>query len=331
MKLFRKKNWVGWLAGFLAICFVAVFAIKFAPPAYAASMEFLNTFYAAIGRTFIAVTPPTDGLIVEGRVGIGEPYPTAKFVIGNDTRSDGTVSNYASGTTVAGVGTHFTETCQVGDYISVDGAAPVKISTITSDTLMTVTAVTALHSAKTYTVYARGDGTMANILSGTTIAGTGTRFTETLRAGDTIYLSGVTPVVLTTVTSDVLMTVPAIANLNSGVTYLYANRSVLRAQGNGVVEAGSLKIWSYSNAAMPDDDIVKLPDATDGMGLAKCGVHSAYFTTTAAGAVVILSGTTNVNSTDVDANLCIFDSGTDVTIRNRLGSAQVVKVVYWYK
>jgi hypothetical protein len=115
------------------------------------------------------------------------------------------------------------------------------------------------------------------------------------------------------------------------VTYLYANRSVLRAQGNGVVEAGSLKIWSYSNAAMPDDDIVKLPDATDGMGLAKCGVHSAYFTTTAAGAVVILSGTTNVNSTDVDANLCIFDSGTDVTIRNRLGSAQVVKVVYWYK
>jgi hypothetical protein len=315
----------------LAICFIAVFAVRFAPPAYAASMEFLNTFYAAIGRTFIAVTPPTDGLIVEGRVGLGEPYPTA-MLHASQQSFPGTVSNIASGTTVAGTSTKFTKDLKLGDWILVSGATPTQVTVITSDTLITVSpAITALHSAVAYTIYTPAEGTVTYIASGTTLAGSGTRFTEFLRAGDVIYVAGVTSVTLTSVDTDILLTVPAMSGAKSGVTIVYPNRTILRAQGNGVMQFDELKMLTFRNDSLADDGTIILPDAVDGYGFVKSGVSCTWFTTTAAGAVVVTGGTGGVAAADSDSNLCVFDSGTTVTIRNRAGSAQVVKGTYWYR
>jgi len=334
MKVFSKKMRFGLLGVFMALCFIVPLGVKFAPPAYAASMEFLNTFYAAIGRTFIAVTPPTDGLIVEGRVGIGEPYPLAKFTVSQNIAGEGTVANIASGTTVAGTGTYFTESCKIGDYISVAGTAPVAISAITSDTLITVGAITAAHSGAAYSVWIQGDGTVTNSAAGTAITGTTTHFTDVLRAGDTIWLSGstvITSVVVTTVTSDTALTVPAITAANTGIAYIHTNRPVLKAKGNGEMQLDELKMKTFRYDALADDATFNLPDATDGYGFIKCGAQGVYFLTTAAGAVVLVGNTSGVTNVDADNNLCIYDGGTYAIVKNRTGAAALVKGTYWYK
>lgn len=43
------------------------------------------------------------------------------------------------------------------------------------------------------------------------------------------------------------------------------------------------------------------------------------------GTVTLLESTTNVLNTDTDGYLCIFDTGTTVTIRNRLGSSYKIR------
>ena len=77
-----------------------------------------------------------------------------------------------------------------------------------------------------------------------------------------------------------------------------------------------------------DDGAIVLPTAMSGFGTITIGDSQEftmfYFTT--AGAVTLVSNTANVVSTDTDANLCIFDSGTTVTIRNRLGSTLKVRI-----
>lgn len=60
----------------------------------------------------------------------------------------GTVTNTAGGTTVTGVGTKFTQEYSVGQYITI-GADTNKITAITSNTVMTTTAITNAHATAT--------------------------------------------------------------------------------------------------------------------------------------------------------------------------------------
>ena len=63
----------------------------------------------------------------------------------------GTVSNSAGGTTVTGVGTYFLNTLNVGDTITINGQT-VTITAITSNTVMTTTAITSSNSGVPYTI-----------------------------------------------------------------------------------------------------------------------------------------------------------------------------------
>jgi hypothetical protein len=81
-----------------------------------------------------------------------------------------------------------------------------------------------------------------------------------------------------------------------------------------------------------DDGSFDLPDASAGFGfiMAGDGEEYAQFTWTSAAVVTLIDNSANVVNTDTDTNLCIFDNGTAVRVRNRLGAAKDIVFDYHY-
>lgn len=84
---------------------------------------------------------------------------------------------------------------------------------------------------------------------------------------------------------------------------------------------------------LADDGVTFLPTTLSG-GYAEVmlgdGEEFAIFTFTSAAAVSLRVNSTNVAASDSDGNLCIFDGGTAVTIKNRLGSSKQLFIHYRY-
>jgi hypothetical protein len=103
-----------------------------------------------------------------------------------------------------------------------------------------------------------------------------------------------------------------------------ANSTPIQLQRNGLYEydwAGTVEDEAYVA-------INPLISTSGGWGFAMVGDMEEYswFTFTAAGVVTLLHNTANVVNSDTDDKFCIFDIGTYVQIRNRLGSSKTVKV-----
>lgn len=83
---------------------------------------------------------------------------------------------------------------------------------------------------------------------------------------------------------------------------------------------------------LADDAGFDLPDATAGFGTLIVGDGEEYtqWHWTSAGVVTLVNATANVVNTDTDTNFCIFDNGTQVRVRNRLGVAKKVVFDYHY-
>jgi hypothetical protein len=107
------------------------------------------------------------------------------------------------------------------------------------------------------------------------------------------------------------------------------------------------ELWEYVNRGIPlvfketlaDDASIDLPASVQGWGVVFAGDFAewAFFKNTAAAvvtAIVDTNGDTlnsaNMAATDTDAKLCIFDNGTNVRVRNRLGSTQEIFIMYYY-
>jgi hypothetical protein len=86
-----------------------------------------------------------------GNVGIGVTTPTSTFQVAQQTTGLGTVSTTASGTTVTGTGTQFTNTFKVGDAITANGETHI-ISVVSSDFLLTTDAWTSANTTVAYTL-----------------------------------------------------------------------------------------------------------------------------------------------------------------------------------
>lgn len=95
-------------------------------------------------------------------------------------------------------------------------------------------------------------------------------------------------------------------------------------------------VWKEN---LVDDGNIDLPTSVQGFGFVFAGDFEewGFFTNTGAAAVTFLTDTgthtlnsTNCVNTDTDAKLCVFDNGTNVRIRNRLGSTQEIFVFYYY-
>lgn len=95
---------------------------------------------------------------------------------------------------------------------------------------------------------------------------------------------------------------------------------------------GAIKTYVYQNDAIADDASINLPDATDGFLIATCGTEGGNAIISADGTVTLTAGiTTNMVAADTDAKFAVFDGGTYATVRNRLGAACVMRVVYYYQ
>ena len=84
--------------------------------------------------------------------------------------------------------------------------------------------------------------------------------------------------------------------------------------------------------SVADNASFNLPDASTGFGTFLIGNAQEYAVVswTSAGAVTIQDSSANVVTTDTDANLCFIDGGTQVSIKNRLGSELEVMFDYHY-
>jgi hypothetical protein len=104
---------------------------------------------------------------------------------------------------------------------------------------------------------------------------------------------------------------------------------------NAVIEQDSLKTFATSSI-IADDGTITPPTAISGWGWVRAYSsgnlsEAAYqFEFNSDGAVTLVNNTTNVASADTDGKLCIFDNGTGIIIKNRLGSSQTLKVELKY-
>lgn len=91
-------------------------------------------------------------------------------------------------------------------------------------------------------------------------------------------------------------------------------------------------IGASSSETIADDSYLDIPNNSYGFGMVMIGDNEEYarFRFSSNGTVTILEQTTNVDSNDTDGNLCIYDNGTNVRIKNRLGSSKILKYYLTY-
>lgn len=115
-------------------------------------------FYTDTGLTASTISSPTAYIPTErmrltpaGYLGIGTPSPTRNFVVSQGTTGPGAITVSASGTTVTGSGTNFTNTFKAGDTITANSETHT-VSAIASDTSMTTDAWSNAAASATYSL-----------------------------------------------------------------------------------------------------------------------------------------------------------------------------------
>jgi hypothetical protein len=93
---------------------------------------------------------------------------------------------------------------------------------------------------------------------------------------------------------------------------------------------GTTKLFSHQADALADDGTVTLPDATSGMVLVSCNAEAGMWLVQTNGTVTKISGSANTADTDSDTDLCVYDGGTGAIVKNRLGAAGEIRIIYYY-
>jgi len=105
---------------------------------------------------------------------------------------------------------------------------------------------------------------------------------------------------------------------------------------NTQVVGTELSVYTYYNN-VTDDGSFNLPTSTDGLGVIKSGTTdllsiSAIFSVDKNGNTLLGTTSDSLSNHDEDGNLCIFDAGEGyATIKNRIGTTQNVKVIYYFQ
>lgn len=100
---------------------------------------------------------------------------------------------------------------------------------------------------------------------------------------------------------------------------------------SGFLNVSGLKIYNTTET-LADDAEKTIATSTAGFGFAQIGDNQEYalFTWTTAGVVTLISNSANVVNTDTDAKFCIYDAGSGIAIKNRLGSSLTLRFVLNY-
>lgn len=99
-----------------------------------------------------------------------------------------------------------------------------------------------------------------------------------------------------------------------------------------LIEHGNDGKHTFSSTSLVDDAEITLDTAKTGRGWAMAGDNEEYieFRFTAAGVVTVITNTANAINTDTDGNLCVYDAGTGIAIKNRLGATKTIRYVVQY-
>ena len=91
-------------------------------------------------------------------------------------------------------------------------------------------------------------------------------------------------------------------------------------------------IKAASSEAVADDAEITIATGVAGWGFAQIGDNEEYahFTFTTAGVVTLLIWSSNTVNTDTDTKFCIYDAGSGIAIKNRLGSSKTVRYAVHY-
>jgi hypothetical protein len=104
--------------------------------------------------------------------------------------------------------------------------------------------------------------------------------------------------------------------------------------GSPVSKKVSLKTISglAVSESVADESEISLDTGKAGRGWAMAGDNQEYieFRFTVAGVVTVISNTANALNTDTDGNLCVYDAGSGIAIKNRLGSAKTIRYCVQY-
>lgn len=108
-----------------------------------------------------------------------------------------------------------------------------------------------------------------------------------------------------------------------------------RTEGGGIFglrsDTGTTLQYVYQKDDLADDGTVTLPDATSGMVLVSCNAEAGMWLVQSDGAVTKISGSTNTAGTESDGNLCVYDGGgTTAIVKNMLGAAGEIRIIYYY-
>ena len=85
-------------------------------------------------------------------------------------------------------------------------------------------------------------------------------------------------------------------------------------------------------ASVADEASITLDTGKTGWGTAMAGDNEEIinFRFTAAGVVTIISNSANAINTDTDGNLCVYDAGAGIAIKNRLGATKNIRYIINY-
>ena len=94
--------------------------------------------------------------------------------------------------------------------------------------------------------------------------------------------------------------------------------------------AGTLNFLPYQNDSLADDGTVSLPNASAGMVMVSCNGEAGMWVVETDGSVTKASGSANTADTDSDTDLCVFQSGTQAIVKNRLGAVGEIRIFYFH-
>lgn len=91
-------------------------------------------------------------------------------------------------------------------------------------------------------------------------------------------------------------------------------------------------IRAQSSESVADEAEITLATGVSGWGFAQAGDNEQWiqFSFTAAGVVTVIANSALAVNTDTDGNLCVYDAGAGIAIKNRLGATKTIRYVVNY-
>ena len=84
--------------------------------------------------------------------------------------------------------------------------------------------------------------------------------------------------------------------------------------------------------SVADEGEIALPTGVAGFGQAMAGDNDEWIQVifTSAGVVTKIAGSTNGVAADTDAKFCVYDSGSGISVKNRLGATKMIRFVFYF-